>query len=823
MKSVFTVSTALATTLACMVAAPTVSAQDAAADVSIEEITITSQKRAQSLIDVPIAVSAYTGESLEKASIRDIRDLQFAVPAMTTTQAAASFQTVVSIRSIGTSGFNPGLEPSVGIYVDGVYRSRTGSAIGDFLSLERVEVLRGPQSTLFGKNTSAGVISFHTKKPEKEFGGRVEATVGNYDQVILKGTVTGPISDQVGFRLSGNVNKRDGFIEDTVSGDTYNNRDRWALRGQLLFEPSDQTEVRIIADASKIDERCCSAPFIGLGPTAAVSGALGAVFPEVDKFSRKVATNANMLNKMEDKGISLEANHDFGSMALTYIGSFRDFSSDANFDADFTNLDLIKRNGEHTEIDIMTHEIRLTSTGANKVDWLVGAFLSNQDLEATDEVPYGTDSRAYFAGLAGSDAFVPGTDNLTGMELAFGLPVGTFFADNTGLLEENFKTDSESYAFFGQVDVHVTDKLTFTAGLRYTNEDKSAAGTFNIVDPFSALSFPDIYIAQALEPTTQALIGMGLPADVAAAQALAIVTAQSTDPAQNPLLGFQALQFFVPRDNFDKSRNEDKFSGNAILAYDWNDNLNTYISYSKGYKAGGFDTSRETSRRNDPTFEPENVESWEIGLKARLWDGKARINLALYDQDVTDFQSNLFTGLGFELKNAGSLNLTGVEVDAMILPTENLSLTFAAAYNDSVYTSYPNAACPILTGQTSCDLTGFAKDDAPKFTFSSSVNYEYPISEKWTGFVRGEIYHKSSRNITGDWDPMGDRPSYTQLNASIGLLGMDDNPWEVYIWVKNLTKERDYQVVFDSIAAAGSFNAYPNDPRTFGLTARYDF
>jgi len=832
---------------AMTIASAGVAAQDQDSDdegFTLEEIMVTAQKRAKTLQDVPIAVSAYTGETLSQSSTRDIRDLMQLVPALNTTQAAASFQTVVNIRGIGTSGFNPGLEPSVGIYVDGVYRSRTGSAIGDFVSVERVEVLRGPQSTLFGKNTSAGVISFVTKKPEYEFGGQVEATYGNYDQMVLKGTVTGPISeDKAAFRLSANFNKRDGFVTNVANGDDVNDRDRWAIRGQLLLEPSDDLSIRIIGDYSTMDEACCAAPFLENGPTRQVAALLGENLLTTDPFQREVSFNGEMLNSMDDAGISAEITYDMGSVEFTSITAYRDFQSDANFDADFMELDIIKRNGEETNVNTFTQEIRFQSTGDNTIDWLVGAFYSDQSLDAEDKVPYGADMRAFFDIVGGFGSIIPGVSNLTGLELltqslaAGGLPIaalptGSIFTEETGLVSELFETKSSSYALFGQFDWHLSDRLTLTAGLRYTNEDKDAKATFDIRDDFSALNFLSLRDTSGAPDLTAlinaATFGGLLGAGFTPAQALGTIDALIDTPGYNAFAPFAALQFFRPRNDFDRSRSEDKWTGNVILAYDLSEDLNTYASFSRGYKAGGFDTSRAAAT-NDPNeintfeFDPEVVDAWELGFKARLLEGRGRMNVALYSQKVSDFQSNLFNGLGFDLRNAGDIRIKGFEIDAQFALTEDFTWSFASAYSDAKYITFVNGPCRIDDPRTVCDLSGERLADAPKWTISSSANYNIELNENLSAFVRGDIFYRGKRNVAGDNDPHGDMDGTFIVNASLGLMGGDDSPWRASFWVKNLTNENYLQLIFDSVAQAGSFNGYPSDPRTYGLTVSLDF
>jgi outer membrane receptor protein involved in Fe transport len=244
--------------VAAVLAAGAASAQT---EGGLEEVVITAQKRVSTLQDVPVAVTAVSGETIENNQIRDAKDLQQLVPSLSVSTAASSTNTTFSIRSLGTSTFNPGLEASVGIFVDGVYFARQGAAINDFMSLDRVEVLRGPQATLFGRNTPAGVVSFVTKAPDFDFNGAAEVTAGNLDSKIVRGTVTGPISETLAYRLDGNWNKRDGIVTNVADGRDLNDRNRYSVRGQLLSKLSEDTTIRFIADFAKIDEECCAAPF----------------------------------------------------------------------------------------------------------------------------------------------------------------------------------------------------------------------------------------------------------------------------------------------------------------------------------------------------------------------------------------------------------------------------------------------------------------------------------------------------------------------------------------------------------------------------------
>lgn len=805
----FAVRTAAVTFFISTIAASgTAFGQDADADDGgyIEEIVVTAQKREKTLLDTPIAISAFSGDTLEASGIHDIRDLQVLAPSFNLTQSQSSFQTVVSIRAIGSSGQNPGLEPSVGIYVDGVFRSRTGAAAGDFMSVERIEILRGPQSTLFGKNTSAGVISIITQKPEYEFGGSAEFTYGNYDQIIARGTVTGAlVEDKLAVRLSGNYNKRDGFLTNLFDGSDVNDRDRFSVRGQLLFEPSDTVSIRLIADYAEADERCCAAPFFINGPTMGAIALLGGIITGTlggsgQPFDRNIAFDGEMRGEHEDFGFSGQIDIDLGAATLTSITAYRDFESDTNLDADFTSLSIIASNGDLTKVQTFTQEFRVTSNGSHTLDWLFGGFYFNQDLSADGKVVYGADTRPFFDVVTGPQTFNPALpaawSQLDALEFIIGLPAGTFFGEGQGTNRELFNNDSESYALFGQFDWHATEQLTLTVGLRYTNEDKTGTGTFTNTGVFSALDLEAISLLLSGGATTALLDD------------------------------FKPLQFLPPVQDFNRDRNEDKITGNIILAYEVNDDLSTYASFSRGYKAGGFDISRAASTTDGSggtfEFEEETVNNFEAGLKARILDGRGRINIALYRQRVNDFQSVLFVGTGFELRNAGDIKIKGIEVDAEFSPTDNFNFTVAAAYNDANYGTFTNAPCPIADPATSCDLSGARLNDAPKLTITSTATFTQPITENLTGFLRGEVYSRGSRFTDSDNDPNNFQGASFLLNASFGLQAADSR-WQLVFWGKNLTKDNYAQIIFDSVLQAGSFSGYPNDPRTYGVTVRGSF
>ena len=369
---------------------------------TVDDIIVTAQKREQNLQDVPIVVTSLSQEVLQDAGVKDIKDLTILTPGMTVTSTTTEASTTARIRGVGTVGDNPGLESSVGVVIDGVYRSRNGVGFGDLGELARIEVLKGPQGTLFGKNTSAGVINIITEAPSFTPGWNLEASAGNYDSWGLSGSVTGPITDEIAMRLYAARRERNGFYDvdvgdgpRTLTDDA--NQEFYTLRGQLLFLPSDAASVRVIADYTRRTEYCCAAVQVRTGPT----------YPFIDgtatgtgqrppapgfgalPFSRQAFSNRDTGQEIVDRGISAEANIDvdwFGGSTLTSVTSFRDWKTTNGMDLDFTGSDIAYRNqdGEfYAALDSLTQEFRLA--GANdRVDWLVGAFMSRENVSRGD-------------------------------------------------------------------------------------------------------------------------------------------------------------------------------------------------------------------------------------------------------------------------------------------------------------------------------------------------------------------------------------------------------------------------------------------------------
>ncbi len=447
----------------------------------LEEIIITSTKRQTTLQDTPVAVSVASEVTMDQARIVDMKDLQSVVPSLRVAQLQSSGNTNFVIRGFGNGANNPGIESSVGMFVDGVYRSRTMARIGDLPKVDRVEVLRGPQSTLFGKNASAGVINIVSAAPSFDPEGYVEAGYGNFNNVTAKAYYSDGLSDTAAFSLGANYNERDGYTAAVVDGvDDINDRSRYSARGQMLFTPNERTSVRLIADYSKLDEVCCSITNIQNQGAANVIRALGGQFADdQDPFVRLSYVNATPSNKIDDWGLSASVDHEFEGFNLTSITSYRGNDSVTDYDADFTSLSMINRI-EDVNLSTFTQEIRLTSTGANRLDWMIGGFYFKDKVDSEDTLHWGSALRPYINELAGGPAL------MTVMEVENGFAPGTFFG--TGLAaHENYEQDNTSVSLFGTLDFHVTDRLTITGGLNYTKDKKTISAINNGIDPWFSL------------------------------------------------------------------------------------------------------------------------------------------------------------------------------------------------------------------------------------------------------------------------------------------------------------------------------------------------
>lgn len=696
---------ALGFSLAVAVVAMPAAAQDAEApaeeEVADDAIVVTAQGRSQLLSDVPVAISAVNAETLQNSGANDIRQLNQVAPSLLVSSTGSEANGSARIRGIGTVGDNPGLESSVPVFIDGVYRSRSGIGLNELGEIDRVEVQRGPQGTLGGRNSSAGLISIYSKRPRFEFGANGEATYGNYDFLRFTGSITGPLSDTIAARLDGVYVKRDGFYRDTTNNTDVNDRNRYFVRGQLLFEPSDAVSFRLIADYTYRDEKCCAATYVDSSvnqfignlnnpstPLAPLQqngnniinvlrdlGQPLAAFNQGYGRGISVTRGRSFAGETKDYGISGELEWDIGGATLTSITAYRQYRSGQASDTDYGTVDILYRapsDDAYRQFHTFTQEVRLQGEAFDgKLDWLVGGFYANEKLTVRDNLRFGAQYGRFAAcriisggGLAGlysptsPSCVVPGVGpaTLAGATGASGPDIVAAFTaldglSDRGTINDRYRQDGTNWALFTHNIIHITDTVDLTLGVRYTNDKKDFDATFTndntVCTTIQGLVLDDLASPNATaRALAGALIGLGCQGNS---------TAELNGVSIND------------------SRSEDEWTGTAILSWKPMDDLLLYGSFARGYKAGGFNLDRSALKSSIPTFasvggaqalvgnlqfDPELVDSYEVG--AKYSSGAFSASLSAFRSDFSNFQLNTFNGSVFLVATVnGCDNLVG--------------------------------------------------------------------------------------------------------------------------------------------------------------------
>jgi len=816
---------------------------------TVDVITVTAQQREESAQDVPISIGAYDTEALAAAGVQDIKDLISIAPGLMVTSTQSETITTARIRGIGTVGDNFGLESSVGVYIDGVFRSRNGVGFGDLGELERIEVLRGPQGTLFGKNTSAGVLNIITASPEFEGGGNFEVQLGDYGWERFSGSVTGPlIEDVLAFRLFAADASRDGYtnlvVEDQGNTQiTESETERYeTYRGQLLFTPSATVEARFIADYSVRDEFCCSAVSYDYTPTAAAlvgavtlpSSGGGITFP-ADPERRVAFANRKYDQNVEDWGVSGEVDIELPVGTLTSVTAFRNWTNSRGQDIDYSAADLAYRDSENnfTDLTRFSQEIRLTGATDN-LDWLVGAFFSHEELRLGDAIRYGEDWEAHLgniiSGITNPNAI---SDNLNALALGLipgvpGLPgytplaPGSFFPEGSGVSQDVYDQTATSWALFTHNTYQLTDALAITAGLRYTSEDKDVFATFN-TSPTPGCSILEAYAnANPATAWNPAAAFAGTPLGPLA-----------------PTLCLPYARSGLDANGYDRQRSDEELSGTLRLTYDVNDDVMVYAGYSRGFKAGGFNLDRQLNgpvdasgyTNPDSSFAPEIIDSYEAGFKSQLFGNVVQLNGNVFFQQVEDFQLNTFNGLAFVVESVDESESMGLELDAFwATPVPGLDISAGYAYVNTEYTTV-NTGDPLVDAIEGQDFSL-----APEHFITGQALYERPVFDNLLFNAAIDGRWVSEYNTGSDLDPEKVQDAFALVNARIGL-GREDGLWSVEVWGRNLTDETYAQVAFDAFAqgsrggagtsidprGSASYMAFLGAPRTWGVTLRTEW
>ncbi|WP_379541282.1 TonB-dependent receptor [Novosphingobium pokkalii] len=833
-----------------------------------DAIIVTATKRDASLEDVPVAVSVASGQAIARAQIRDLKDLTSLVPSLSMQQLQSPANVNIYIRGFGNGANNSGIEPSVGVFVDGVYRSRTAAQIADLPDVDQVEVLRGPQSTLFGKNASAGVISIITRLPQFKPGGDFEASWGNYNALVLKGLVTGPVTDALAVSLAAGRNRRDGTIVDPDTGHRSNGRNRWFVRGQALWQPGDDLSLRVIGDYGLINEVCC-AP-VNVQPSAATQAVLavgGKVNAPDAIYADQAWWNFDSTNRIANYGFSGQLDYKLDRVKITAISAWRRLTSATNQDSDFSSGQMLARNAQDLKLSTFTEELRVATDLPGPFNAVGGVYYFNETLDQRSAIAFGQDMRAYANLLvqeaSGGALSVPQLEQVLGsLEGDPTRYAGRFFASGQGS-NERYRLRNEAFSAYFQADLKLGGGVTLTGGAAFTSDTKryDMAGVSS--DVFAGVDLD----GRAYAPFRQQLLtAAGLraqdvnPRDAAAVAAFAQANPQgyaavlgraaanAKNPSANPLAPLRSLQLFPAYVNLpnavEPGRTHDQrvtWTARAMLAM--TAHLRGYLSYATGFKASSINLSRDSRpfasdqaaleaaglAQVNQTYAtrfagPERTTVYELGLKAE-W-GLATANLAVFQQTISGFQSNLFTGTGFALVNAGKERVRGVELETALRPAAGLVLSGSATWLDPLYQDFAMSAVGDLSGRRPAGI--------PALSFTLAGQYEHRLGRSARLFVRADFHHESPVTMEdglpgflslGTAAAIAASAQYqrrvNEVNTALGVILAART--DLTVWGRNLTDNRTLTKIFDSVAQPLGISGYTNQPRTYGASVRYRF
>jgi iron complex outermembrane receptor protein len=738
---------------------------DAAAAHVVEEVIVTAQRRAENIQRVPISVTAVTAEQLESARVDSIDNVQAISPSISfDVSNSASNSANIRIRGIGTVGNSRAFEGAVGVFVDGVYRTRSGQALQNWLDVDSLQVLRGPQGTLFGKNTSAGALLMTSKRPTTDgFSTDFEATYGNYDTLMARATLNAPLGENAALRVAGLWGQSDGFIENP-NGGNYNDRNPRAVKAQLLVEPTENFTLRLIADWSEEKNNCCYGQIdVVDGPLQPLINnmtlARGLQLPSADFGDYEQVLTNDTDQEILDKGVVLHADWDLaGGNSLHSVTAYRSwqFRQDG-MDADFTGANILTIN-ESFRTDFFSQEFTYNGT-AGSAEYVVGVYYADEDIDATNQLVWENQAQAYFDVLFFAQA---------------GLPPGTSAAP-AGLWSDGvFPASSRSYAAFTHWTVPLTDPLKLVVGLRYSQEDKTGAFDRSYFTPAPNAAFR--------------------------------------------LLGVQ------PGPEYSASHDDEAVSGTFGFQYQFTDDVMGYLTYSRGFKAGGvnIDNTAAGTRLNnpaeipgavpkDPTYKPEFIDGYELGLKTQYADGRGRTNVAVFYDEMEDLQVAQFLGTQFTIVNAPEATVYGAEIENSWSFTDTLTLGLDATWL---------AEKEFGESPTILNLSGREFAQAPDLAANVSLNLDQPVSSGLALIGRvaaqytGEVYTNTSNDLMRD--------AQTEVNLSLGLRSLNSG-WSLTAWCQNCSDERYVVQHFNSPLQGADANGYVSSPLTYGLTLRMSF
>lgn len=747
----------------------------------LNEVSVTARRRNEKIQNVPIAISVVRGSVIEDAGAFNVNRIKELIP---TVQLYSSNprNTTLNIRGLGsTFGLtNDGIEPGVGFYLDGVYYARPAATTLDFVDVEQIEVLRGPQGTLFGKNTTAGALNITTRKPSFSPGASAEVSYGNYGYIQAKASLTGPITSKLAGRVSFSGTQRDGTIYNVSSMKYVNDINNIGGRAQLLYTPSESVNITLIADASQQHPEGYAQVVAGVVKTQraayrqfdAIIADLNYQLPSRNAFDRLIDHNTTWRSGNELGGVSLNVDAKIGGGTLTATTAWRYWNWDPSNDRDFTGLPVLTLSQATSKHYQWSQEVRYAGNFSSKLSGVIGVFVIGQNLK-TDPVHIEESGAAQWR---------------------FSQSTTSELWKTEGLLEGyGIRTTSRlktlSAAVFGQLDWAITSKLHILPGLRYNYDDKKL--------DFNRKTYGGL---------------------------------QTTDPA------LLALKNIVYTDQvFAANTDNTNLSGQLTLSFKANNNINTYATYSTNYKPVGLNLGGLPTANGAPMLElakikPEYVQHYEVGIKTTP-SASSTLNLAVYNTDIKDFQTQVQTAeLGVNrgyLANAEKVRVRGAELDGNIRFNNHFSLFSAVAYTDGKYRSFKNAPVPLEeTGGANAfkDISGGRLPGISKWT--ATLGAEASTNGKFLGqggqyFIALDGYYRSEFSSSPSPSPFLNVDGYAIFNGRIGFRATKGV--SVYIWGRNLFNKDYYEQLLVAAGNAGHYAAVLGDPRTYGVTLRYNF
>ena len=744
----------------------------------LSEVVVTSRRRIEKVQDIPIAVSVVTGKQAEQAGAFNVNRIKELVPSVQL-YSSNPRNTGINIRGLGSPyGLtNDGIDPGVGFYVDGVYYARPAATTLDFIDVERIEVLRGPQGSLFGKNTTSGAFNITSRKASFSPGANFEVSYGNYAYLQAKASITGPLSEKIAGRISFSGTQRDGIIDNIATGKPTNTLNNQGIRGQLLYTPTENTNITLAADITTQHNDGYAQVVAGVAPTQraayrqfnAIIADLNYQLPSLNAFDRKIDHDTPWRSGQDLGGASLTIDSKIGKGTLTSTTAWRFWTWDPSNDRDFTGLQVLAKSQNPSRQTQITQEVRYAGQLSSKLSGVVGVFFIDQTSKTKGTEESGNAQWRFSQSTTNTALW-----KTPGLFEGYGI-------------KTNAKIHSTSAAVFGQLDWAITDRLHVLPGLRY-NYDKKAAD-------YDRKTYGGL---------------------------------QTTDPA---LITLKKLVY--TDQNFVSDVDDTDFSGNLTVNYKASDKINAYATYAKSYKPVGVNVAGLPTIAGQPALDlavikPENVNHYEFGIKTSPLKNSI-LNLTYFNTEINDFQTNVQAAeLGVNrgyLANADKVRVKGAELDASFVINNHFSINAAATYTDGKYVEFTNAPLPLEETGSAVSFKDVSGTDLPGVSkWSGSLGGEYTKNAKFFGslgkfFIALDGYARSEFSSSPSASKYLVVPGYAIFNGRLGFRVADG--LSAHIWGRNLLDKDYYEQLLPAGGNSGQYAAVLGDQRTYGITLRY--